>query len=46
MASLTIRLLGQFQVWCGEDLITSEEWPTQKTKSLLKILPCGHLDTP
>jgi DNA-binding SARP family transcriptional activator len=45
MSSLTIRLLGPFWIWRDDKLIPPEAWPTQKTKSLLKILITerGHL---
>jgi LuxR family maltose regulon positive regulatory protein len=45
MSSLTIRLLGPFRIWRDDQLIPPEAWPTQKTKSLLKILITerGHL---
>jgi len=38
LASLKINLFGEFRVWRGEDLIKSEEWGRQKTRSLLKLL--------
>lgn len=38
MSSLRIELLGDFRVWRAEDLIESEEWNRQKTRSLLKLL--------
>lgn len=38
MASLKINLFGEFRVWRGGDLIKSEEWGRQKTRSLLKLL--------
>jgi ABC-type oligopeptide transport system substrate-binding subunit/DNA-binding SARP family transcriptional activator len=38
MPSLKIRLLGSFVVSRDEEFIAPEEWPTQKTKDLLKIL--------
>ncbi|HEX6383971.1 MAG TPA: AAA family ATPase [Anaerolineae bacterium] len=38
MSSLTIHLLGPFRIWRDDELIPPEAWPTQKTKSLLKIL--------
>jgi len=38
MRPLTIRLLGRFRVWRKDELIPPEAWPTQKCKTLLKIL--------
>jgi len=38
MAALEIKLLGEFQVWRDGELVRSEEWNRQKTRSLLKLL--------
>ena len=38
MKSLTVRLLGPFQIWRDNEPVALEEWPTQKCKTLLKIL--------
>ena len=38
MAGLKIKLFGEFRVWRGGELIESEEWDRQKTRSLLKLL--------
>jgi DNA-binding SARP family transcriptional activator len=38
MTSLKVRLLGPFRVWRNDQLVAPEEWPTRKTRSLLKIL--------
>ena len=34
-ASLRIRMLGQFQAWCHQEVLI---WPTQKSKALFQIL--------
>ncbi len=38
LPSLRVTLLDEFRVWRGDDLIRSEEWGRQKTRSLLKLL--------
>src|SRR5829696_9089375 len=38
MAALEIKLFGEFQVWRDGELVGSEEWNRQKTRSLLKLL--------
>ena len=38
MASLKIKLFGEFGAWHGEEPIESEEWGGQKPRSLLKLL--------
>ena len=38
MAALEIKLFGEFRVWRDGELIESEEWDRQKTRSLLKLL--------
>jgi DNA-binding SARP family transcriptional activator/Flp pilus assembly protein TadD len=38
VAGLKIELFGEFQVWRGEDLLESQVWGRQKTRSLLKLL--------
>lgn len=45
MPSLRIRLLGSFQVWLNDELISPQDLPPQKTRDLLKILVTerGHV---
>jgi DNA-binding SARP family transcriptional activator len=45
MSSLRFRLLGPFQVWRNDELIAPQDWPTYKTRDLLKILVTerGHV---
>ena len=38
MPKLRIHMLGEFAVWRDETLIAPQDWPTQKSQSLLKIL--------
>jgi DNA-binding SARP family transcriptional activator len=38
VASLKIKLFGEFGVWRGEEPIEGEEWGGQKPRSLLKLL--------
>lgn len=38
LPKLKVNLFGEFRVWRGDDLIRSEEWGRQKTRSLLKLL--------
>ncbi len=38
MSTLTIASLGEFQIWRELTPIASDAWPTQKSKSLFKIL--------
>src|SRR5215212_7921916 len=38
VASLKIKLFGEFDAWRGEDPIEGEEWGGQKSRSLLKLL--------
>ena len=47
MPTLTIASLGEFQLWRELTPIASDAWPTQKSKSLFKILLSarGHLVT-
>jgi DNA-binding SARP family transcriptional activator len=38
VASLKIKLFGEFGVWRGDDPVEGEEWGGQKPRSLLKLL--------
>lgn len=38
MPSLTVRVLGPFRLWREGEPVSPEEWPTQKAKTLLKVL--------
>lgn len=38
MTSLSVRMLGPFRIWRNDELIPTDEWPTQKAKTLLKLL--------
>lgn len=45
MSAIRIQMFGPFRVWRQGDLVLDNAWPTQKSKSLLKILlsEAGHL---
>ena len=38
MVALEVKLFGEFRAWRDGELIESEEWDRQKTRSLLKLL--------